>query len=130
MLKMWYWLYRWSAKSDYTVIYILGGLSVILGWAVYYCIYGLPLLESIIYGVQLLAMDVKTPFELDGTPNLAYASLIYVPALLATMTLGLGIVALIVNHSSSVQYLKNIIRNGGHTIVVGLGRNSRFFIKL
>lgn len=128
MLKMWYWLYRWSAKSDYTVIYILGGLSVILGWAVYYCIYDLPLLESIIYGVQLLAMDVKTPFELNGTLHIAYESLIYVPALLATMTLGLGIVALIVNHNSSVQYLKNIIRNGGHTIVVGLGRNSRFFI--
>ena len=119
------------------------------GGMIYHYIYNLPVLESIVYGAELLAMDVKTPFELKDllialngdcalcTPSgalntkLVYAEFwwgIYLPALLATITLVLGVFALIVNHSSSVQYCKKIIRNGGHTLVVGLGRNSRFFI--
>jgi len=149
MLKMWYRLYRWTAKSDYTVIYLLGLLSVVMGWTVYYFIYRLPALESLVYGAELLAMDVKTPFELkdflvslhktDALCNIngelntkldyaKYWEVIYLPALLATITLVLGVFALIVNRSSSVRYLKKILRNGGHTLVVGLGRNSRFFI--
>lgn len=150
MLKLWYELYIWVEKSDYKMIKILGALALGLGFYVYKFIYELPPLESFTYSTQLFAMDIKTPFELkeflvalhgkDALCDVAgvlnplkesashWWGLIYAASLFATLTLVSSIGLLLFRNKISTFYLKHLIKEGSHTIVVGLGRNSRFFI--
>ena len=153
-----YRLYKYS-EHKILIIIVLSSLSGALGMYTYGHIYKIGWEKSVLYTLELFAMDVKHPAEVkeliwlennnsknfvnqNGEINATYYAddcikishithswkLIYLAGFFATLTLVVGVFLLFFRSLLSLWYRKNIIRNGEHTIVIGLGRNSRFFI--
>ena len=153
-----YRLYKWSERKILIFI-VMASLSGALGLYTYGHIYKIGWGKSVLYTLELFAMDVKHPadvkeliwlennnskeFVLDnGEINGSYYAdecmklshithswkVIYLAGFLATSTVVVGVFLFFFRSVLSNLYRRKIIRKGEHTIVVGLGKNSRFFI--
>jgi len=153
-----YRLYKYS-EHKILIIIVLSSLSGVLGMYTYGHIYKIGWEKSVLYTLELFAMDVKHPAEVkeliwlennnckdfvnqNGEINATYYAdecmnfshithswkLIYLAGFFATLTLVVGVFLLFFRSVLSTGYRQKIIRNGEHTIVIGLGKNSRFFI--
>ena len=126
-------LYRWAEKYRKEIILSFSAISFLMGFVIYWRIYELNFLDAISYTVGLFAMDVKTPSEIVDIAikiNNIDSSwrYIFVASIFAKITVILSVFLLFFRSLLSTWYRNRVISNGGHTIVVGLGRNSRFFI--
>ena len=145
MMELYYKVFRWS-EHKWLIIGVLAGMAISIGLGVYIGIYGLDFRSALLYTSQLFAMDVRTPFELkellvhlnagDAIVNLDGDLIkpvawrwIYLASFFATLTLVIGVFLLFFRHLLAIKYRNELIQNGDHSIIIGLGRNSEFFIR-
>lgn len=129
-------LYRafiYAEKYKTEIILVLFALSFLMGFCIYLLIYHLEFMSAFSYTLGLFAMDVKTPSEIvDLATSIdtihPYWNAIFIASTLAKATVVIGVVLLFFRSFLSTWYRQWVIANGGHTIIVGLGRNGRFFI--
>jgi len=126
-------LYRWAEKYRIEIVGFFFAVSFVMGFFIYLVIYGLTFWDTLSYSLGLFAMDVKTPSEISDVAIPIdkinpYWYTIFIASTLAKFTVVLGVFLLFFRSWLSRWYSSRVIVNGDHTIVVGLGRNSRFFI--
>jgi len=121
------------------VITLFITISLLWGLYVYMVYYHFGFIQSLTYTLGLFAVDAKSPTEIaDAFIDTGYTAemvrdarewvAVYWVSLFAKFTLLLTVLLLYVRGVLSNVYRAWIKNRGGHTIVVGLGRNSRFFI--
>jgi len=122
-------------KKSIIIVSFLG--TYIWGFWVYYCIYGLSWDKAMSYAFGLFAVDAKTPDEIANAfinydTNLVKSTTdwmqVYTVAIVAKVVVALTVVLIYIREILSWLYRGFVTFRGNHTIVVGLGRNSRFFI--
>lgn len=132
MMRQVYKFLIWVEKYRWWILWIAFGLGLGGGGYVYNQIYGVPLFPSLIYSVQLFVADVKTFSDLSLLSSLKEVpdnwKWIYVPATFAQIFLFFGLVLLFFKSGIATLHHRSSIDKGEHTLVIGLGRNSRFFI--
>jgi len=121
-----------------SIIIAIGFIGTFLwGLWIYYDIYKLSLDKAISYALGLFAVDVKVPDEItnafaDNNTTLVKSTndwmKVYTVSIVAKFVVLLTILLIYIRDVLSFFYQKLIIRGGEHTIIIGLGRNSRFFI--
>lgn len=131
---MWREIYRFFIVLEKYRWWILGtafGIGFVGGIYVYGWIYQVGF-SALIYTVQLFVADVKTFGDLSIVSSLedapADAWKIYIPATFAQIFLFFGLVLLFFKSQVARLHHWLSIKRGDHTLVIGLGRNSRFFI--
>ena len=128
-----YKLFIYVEKYRKEIISFFFAISSLMGIVIYAGIYKLGFFDTLSYTLGLFAMDVKTPGEIsDLTTGIdfsnGYWKLIFVASTLAKATVVGGVFLLFFRSTLATLYRQKMIANGKHTIVIGLGRNSRFFI--
>ena len=136
-MEVFFKFYMWADKYKSVVITLFFVLSLVLGLWVYIAYYHFGFARALNYTFCLFAVDVKTPSEIvdafgdinaTAVKEAGEWSRVYYVSLLAKLTVALTIFLLFIRRMLSWLYRYIVIKRGGHTIVVGLGRNSRFFI--
>ena len=138
MMEGFFKVYIWLYKYKTVIITLFITLSVVWGLYVYISYYKFSFLQGLTYTLGLFAVDAKTPNEIadafqskeilkDVLKNGNW-KMIYQVSLFAKFTLLLTIILLYFRKLLSFLYRELVLFRGDHTIVVGLGRNSRFFI--
>jgi len=133
LMELLYRAFIYAKKYRMEIIGLFFAVSFFMGVIIYSVVYGLTFWDTLSYSLGLFAMDVKTPSEIT---DLAipidkinpYWHSIFIASTLAKFTVGLGVFLLFFRSVLSHWYASRVIINGDHNIVVGLGRNSRFFI--
>ena len=137
-MEIFFKFYMWAEKYKSVVITLFFVLSLVLGLWVYMVYYHFEFIRALSYTFGLFAVDVKTPSEIadafskvdaQTVKNTAEWGRIYYVSVLAKFTVALTILLLFARKILSWIYKKLILWQGEHTIVIGLGRNSRFFIR-
>jgi len=121
-----------------SVIITIGFVGTyIWGVWVYSYLYGLSWDKAMSYALGLFAVDAKTPDEIANAfknydTTLVKASTdwmqVYTVSIVAKAVVVLTVLLIYIREILSLFYRTFVLRRGEHTIVVGLGKNSRFFI--
>jgi len=158
IMETFFRVYMFLDNYKYRIVGFMWLVFWSLGFFIYYHIYGLDIYSSAGYALEQFAVSVKTPYEIkdlilaennstfimvdlinnkmiqDTSCSICFLEhtkswyYIYLVAIGAKVTLFLTIILFYFRKFLSIIYRKLVIWRGEHTIVVGLGRNSRFFI--
>ena len=137
LMESFFRLYIFLDKRK-SVIITIGFVGTFLwGCWIYAYVYGLSIDKAMSYALGLFAVDAKTPDEIgnafaDYNSSIVKAThdwmQVYTVSIVAKVVVLLTILLIFIREILSSAYRNRVIQNGDHTIVIGLGRNSRFFI--
>ena len=133
-------LYIGVNRYKRVIITLFITISLLWGLYVYMVYYHFGFVKSLTYTLGLFAVDAKSPTEInDAFIDTGYTAemvrdakewiAVYWVSLFAKFTLLLTVLLIYIRGVLSNIYRAWIKNRGGHTVVVGLGRNSRFFIE-
>lgn len=137
MMEFIFRLYIFLDKRKSVIITIGFIGTFIWGFWVYLEIYGLSVDKAVSYAIGLFAVDAKTPDEIENAFSESNITMVknthewvqvYTVSIVAKIVVLLTILLIYIREVLSLLYRNFVIRFADHTIVIGLGRNSRFFI--
>jgi hypothetical protein len=138
MMEVFFKFYMGADRYKHWIVVLFFGITLVWGVYVYMYIYHLTFIQSLSYTFGLFALDTKAPNEITDAFGKEFTEAmvrdagewvqIYYVSILAKITLLLTLFLVFIRTLLSKMYRKLICMRGGHTIVIGLGRNGRFFI--
>ena len=138
LMETFFKFYMGADKYKHWIIVLFFTISLVWGVYVYKCIYHLTFGQSLSYTLVLFSADAKAPNEItdafgkeftaEMVKNAGEWVKVYSVAIFAKATVFVTLFLVFIRKILSITYRKLIVVRGGHTIVVGLGKNGRFFI--
>jgi hypothetical protein len=138
MMEVFFKFYMGADRYKHRIVTLFFTITVLWGIYVYLCIYHLTFIQSLSYTFALFAVDAKAPNEISDAFGTEFTEAmvrnagewvqIYWVSVFAKITVLVTLFLVFIRKVLSGLYRKLIIGRGRHTIVVGLGRNGRFFI--
>lgn len=108
---------------------IFFAITLVGGWYVYTFIYGMSWWkESPYYAVLLFLGDVKQPAEIGLRNDIQDWKWIFVPAFAALIITVSSAIKVLYREDKIAKREKDILKKGGHIIVVGLTENNKVYI--